>query len=162
MVITIGIDPSSINRTTYGAITVLKNGALDSIIRLDNQLETINEYLTSSLACDYTHIEAYIEKVWAMRGQAASGSFYFGEGYGMLQAIMILKGIPITYVTPQKWQKHYAMKKGKEETKSEWKGRLCTLASEFFPETKLLKSVCDSLLIAKYGYEHHRKTIHQA
>lgn len=152
----LGIDPSAINRTSYGAITLLdETGTLLSVIRLDQPLVDIIDQIKSYTSG--TGSIAVIEKVWAMKGQAASGAFHFGTGYGCLQTICTMLDIRYSLVTPQKWQKHFGLKREKGLSKVLWKTQLAEAARALHPDTKLVKPVCDSVLLAHYCLQKHQE-----
>lgn len=57
---------------------------------------------------------AILEKVGAMPGQGVSSMFQFGRGVGMYEGVLAALQIPITYVTPQTWQKALNLRGGKD------------------------------------------------
>lgn len=58
--------------------------------------------------------QAIIEKVGAMPGQGVSSMFQFGRGVGMYEGVLAALQIPVTYVTPQAWQKAMGVRDGKD------------------------------------------------
>lgn len=46
-----------------------------------------------------------IEDVHAIYGSAATSTFEFGYGAGLLEGMLVMAGIPYTKVQPKKWQK---------------------------------------------------------
>jgi crossover junction endodeoxyribonuclease RuvC len=56
---------------------------------------------------------AVIEQVAAMRGQGVSSMFRFGEGYGHLQMACAACKLPLKYVTPASWKKHFSLSRDK-------------------------------------------------
>ena len=96
---------------------------------------------------------AVIEKVSGYIGKQQPGSamFKFGYSAGMLQAFLIAADIPYEAVTPQAWQKALGIpKKGKDESKGQWKNRLKSFAQKLHPKVKVTLAVADALLIATY------------
>jgi crossover junction endodeoxyribonuclease RuvC len=91
-------------------------------------------------------IQAALERVNSMPGQAASSTFSLGDSFGVCRATLASAGIPTTYVTPQSWKKHFNLSKEKEEARA--------LAIKLYPSVELhLKKHIDraeSLLIATY------------
>lgn len=144
----LGIDPSSINRSTYGAICCMNKGKVEKIIRLDQSIRKIYRQLQSWVNGEPTY--AYIEYVWAMRGQQAMGAFRFGHGDGVMEMMLVALDIPYERVHPQKWMRYYKMKKKKGEAQTKWKGRLCDVAKKLH-KGRFTKMCCDSVLIAYYG-----------
>tara|TARA_R110002020_G_scaffold15153_1_gene54084 strand:- start:178 stop:633 length:456 start_codon:yes stop_codon:yes gene_type:complete len=93
---------------------------------------------------------AVIESVHAMPGQGVSSTFKFGESFGMLLGILTALEIPFTRVTPAAWCKELGLKKGKEESNTDWKNRHKQLAQELFPDINVTHATADALLIAEY------------
>jgi hypothetical protein len=102
----------------------------------------------------------YLEKVGGLPGMGGSAMFNFGKGFGHIEMALIARNIPITEVTPQKWQK--AMQLGTKGGKStnEWKTKLKEVAQRIFPKVETefgLKTkkdwlrVADALLILSYA-----------
>jgi crossover junction endodeoxyribonuclease RuvC len=79
---------------------------------------------------------AVLERVGAMPGQGVSSMFQFGRGVGMLEGVLAAMQIPVTYVTPQRWQKDAGVRGGKDAGRAR--------ASELFPAyADLFKRVKD-------------------
>ena len=56
---------------------------------------------------------AVIEQVSAMPGQGVSSMFRFGEGYGHLQMACAASKLPLQYVTPASWKRHFGLTSSK-------------------------------------------------
>ena len=56
---------------------------------------------------------AVIEQVSAMPGQGVSSMFRFGEGYGHLQMACAASKLPLQYVTPATWKRHFGLTSSK-------------------------------------------------
>ena len=48
-----------------------------------------------------------IEQVSAMPGQGVTSMFNFGQSFGILKGICSATGIPIYFIRPVKWKKHF-------------------------------------------------------
>lgn len=48
-----------------------------------------------------------IEKVGSMPNQGVTSTFNFGEGYGMIQGVLVGMGLGYNLVTPQVWKKKF-------------------------------------------------------
>jgi crossover junction endodeoxyribonuclease RuvC len=96
---------------------------------------------------------AYIEEVHAAPGNGVSSMFTFGMGYGGLRMALIAAGISFATVTPQRWEKYFRIKKQPSYTAR--KNALKARAQELFVDIKMTLSICDALLIAKFGQETH-------
>lgn len=57
---------------------------------------------------------AVVEKVGAMPGQGVTSMFAFGRSVGQIEGVLAGLKIPVSYVTPQTWQKALAVPKGKD------------------------------------------------
>lgn len=99
---------------------------------------------------------AVIEKVHAMPSNGVSGMFKFGMSYGSLRMALVAAGIPFEEVTPQTWQKGIGIvKRGKDESGTDWKNRLKGKAQQLFPGEKVTLATADALLIAEYCRRKH-------
>ena len=94
-----------------------------------------------------------IERVHAMPGQGVSSTFSFGEGYGIWLGMIGMAELPLSYYTPQAWQKTQlqGMPKGK--------GSARLRAKQLWPTVTLFDRVkddgrADAALIAR----HHQQT----
>jgi crossover junction endodeoxyribonuclease RuvC len=113
------------------------------------------EYLPREMANILQGLEAnwsqiYIEAVHSMPKQGVSSTFTFGKGYGIWIGIIAAFGIPVTFVTPQKWKK--ALMQGIHD-KDAARLRAQQLYPSMMPQLKLKKHVgrADALLIMHYG-----------
>ena len=98
---------------------------------------------------------AYVERVHAMPKQGVTSSFRFGEVAGIIRGVIVALGIPLTYCTPQEWQKEMLAGAAKGD-----KGVAMRRAVELWPDVdfkatarcKLPHSgMCDAALIAEFG-----------
>ena len=94
---------------------------------------------------------AVIEQVGAMPGQGVSSMFRFGEGYGHLQMACAASKLPLQYVTPATWKKHFNLSRDKGVSRG--------VAMQRFPEQAHRFSrvkddgLAESALIALYAAE---------
>ncbi len=140
----IGIDPGK----TGAAALLTGKGNLDIIdySAPGNVADSIGEWQSKhyvALAC--------IEKVHAMPKQGVSSSFNFGTNYGIWQGIFAAFQIPVTLVTPEKWQKEMTGKNDGADTKE----RALNVARRLYPGTDFFKrkkdhNRADATLIANY------------
>ena len=93
-----------------------------------------------------------MERVGGFVGSPQPGSamFKFGEGYGLLQGILMAEGIPLDLVTPQAWQKALSLGTRGELSKVEWKRKLLVMAERLYPSVKVTLATADALLILHY------------
>ena len=59
----------------------------------------------------------YLERVSAMPNQGVSSTFRFGQGYGQLEMGIEAAGLPLNYVSPAVWKKHFGLTKNKGESR---------------------------------------------
>lgn len=94
--------------------------------------------------------QAYIEQVGARPFQGLSSTFFFfGKGYGIMLGMLGAFGIPITYVTPQKWKKEFGLTAEKDVARAYGSKIAPNLASKW--KLKRDDGVCESFLISHYG-----------
>src|SRR6266850_202787 len=60
----------------------------------------------------------FIEKVGAMPDQGIAGAFSLGDSVGSVRGVVTALGLPIQWVTPQSWKKHYKLPKEKDVARS--------------------------------------------
>lgn len=68
---------------------------------------------------------AILELVNARPGQGVSSMFQFGRGVGMYEGALAALQVPVTYITPQGWQKAVNARSGKDGNRQR--------AAELFP-----------------------------
>jgi hypothetical protein len=94
---------------------------------------------------------AVIERVAAMPRQGVSSTFKFGTAYGILQGVVAALEIPVHFVTPGRWKKHFGLSAEKEESRARalhlWPGR-----SDLFGRKKD-HGRAESALLARYFAE---------
>lgn len=99
----IGIDPGS-----TGAAVVIDRARNVTEIRFAKA----NQY---ALAVEFS-LNALIHKPWALmeltHGRECDdvvGAYVFGRNAGRIEGFMFSNGIPLDYVDPQEWKKHYSL-----------------------------------------------------
>lgn len=94
---------------------------------------------------------AIIERVSAMPKQGVVSMFNFGVSFGQARGVIGALGIPLHYVTPSKWKKHFRLSSDKDESRK--------LAQHLFPSCatsfalKKHDGRAEAALIARYGFE---------
>jgi len=105
--------------------------------RLDNEKEKEKE------------IVVVVEHVNAMPGQGVTSMFNFGQSFGVIKGICSALSLPIYFVRPTKWKKHFNLIKTNKEASR-------TKVIEVYPEisSKLHRkkdsNKADAILIARY------------
>lgn len=154
----LGIDPGS-----KGAMAFLNpDGSFNSVIdmpTLDGFLEGIKD---SKWDFDDPTLVA-IEAVHPLPGQSCMASFSYGQNFMLAKAIGKWYNSDPYMVVPQLWKKHYGLKREKDETKAQYKGKSVELARKLFPAASGLLMLskdgrAEALLIAKYLYDLKKET----
>ena len=90
-----------------------------------------------------------VEQVSAMPGQGVTSMFNFGQTFGSIKGICAALGLPIFYVRPAKWKKHFELINSSKDASR-------TKVIEMYPSisSKLTKkkdvNKADAILIARY------------
>ena len=89
-----------------------------------------------------------------MPGQGVTSMFNFGQSFGVIKGICSALGIPIYFIRPVKWKKHFNLI-GTEKDASR------TKVIEMFPDLspqltkKKDSNKSDAILIGKYFVDHY-------
>lgn len=147
----LGVDPG-----LEGALAVLDIDGAISILDLPTTgigtKRCLDEHGISRWLGNYSIDHAYIEYVSAMPGWGSGGSFRFGMSFGILRAIVSLRGIPYTLVTPAKWKKHFALP-GKDKEASRQRALQLNPHIADLLSRKKDHQRAEALLLATYGME---------
>jgi crossover junction endodeoxyribonuclease RuvC len=112
----------------------------------------LSEAMLSSLVKQTNAQHSYLEFVSARPGQGVASMFNFGVGYGAIRGVLAGLGVPMSTVTPAKWQRDLNLAKGKDANRAR--------AAQLFPEFAYLFSRvkddgrADAALIAWWGARH--------
>tara|TARA_Y100000590_G_scaffold223274_1_gene252586 strand:+ start:4139 stop:4618 length:480 start_codon:yes stop_codon:yes gene_type:complete len=149
-----GIDPG-----VNGGISILKNKKVlevhDMPTMIDgkknkkqvNGSQVVNIF-KEKLSIDDEKI-VVVEHVNAMPGQGVTSMFNFGQSFGVIKGICSALSLPIYFVRPTKWKKHFNLIKTNKDASR-------TKAIEVYPEisSKLSRKKdanrADAILIARY------------
>lgn len=96
-----------------------------------------------------------IELVHALPGQSCTAMFTYGENFLLAKLLGLWYNRSPVMIPPQRWKKHYGLKRAEGESKAEFKRRSVDLARKLYPDlTDILKYSKDgraeALLIAHY------------
>lgn len=94
---------------------------------------------------------AVIERVSAMPGQGVVSMFNFGRSYGDVRGVVGAMDVPLHFVTPGKWKKHFGLSSDKEQSRLR-AVRLFPACAESF-KLKKHDGRAEAALIALYGAE---------
>ena len=156
----IGIDPG-----IKGAICILKDGKILDVFDMPimpvgkknksqvNGSQIYNEIQKAIIHEDKKDIKVVIEQVSAMPGQGVTSMFNFGQSFGVLKGIFSAMQIPMDFISPVKWKKHYNLINTQKDSSR-------TKAIEFFPyissqlSRKKDANKADAILIASFYYQN--------
>ncbi len=152
--IIIGIDPG-----VSGAISVLENKKVIEIYDMPTMIagkknkRQVNGSQVTTIIKERINnereIAVVVEHVNAMPGQGVTSMFNFGQSFGVIKGICSALNLPIYFVRPTKWKKHFNLIRTNKEASR-------TKVIEVYPEisSKLSKkkdsNKADAILIARY------------
>ena len=150
----IGIDPG-----LSGAIAILENNKVINIFEIPVMSEgkknkrQLNSALLVNLIKENINqdeeVAVVVEQVNAMPGQGVTSMFNFGQTFGALKGICAALELPIFFVRPSKWKKHFELINSSKDASR-------TKAIEMYPQLskQLAKkkdvNKSDAILIARF------------
>jgi len=155
----IGIDPG-----ITGAICFFENGEVKDVIdmptmaegkknkRQINGRQIFNEITSRIKIYNSKYINVVVEQVSAMPGQGVTSMFNFGQSFGVIKGICAAMQLPIFFIRPAKWKKHFDLINSQKDASR-------TKAIEMFPKISSILSKkkdtnkADAILIASF-YEN--------
>ncbi len=158
----IGIDPG-----ISGSICFFEDGKIIQVIEMPtmtegrknkkqvNGAQIYNEISKKIYQIDKKNIRVVIEQVSAMPGQGVTSMFNFGQSFGVLKGICSAMQLPMYFVRPAKWKKHFGLIKSEKDASR-------TRAIEMFPyfSSQLSKkkdsNKADAILIASFYHETYK------
>ncbi len=158
----IGIDPG-----ISGSICFFKDGKILDVIEMPTMTEgkknkkqvngsqIYNEINKRINKIQINEIRVVIEHVSAMPGQGVTSMFNFGQSFGILKGLCSAMQLPMYFVRPAKWKKHFNLINSEKDASR-------TRAIEIFPyfSSQLSKkkdsNKADAILIASFYYETYR------
>ena len=157
----IGIDPG-----LSGAIAILENNRVLKIFDMPVMSEgkknkrQLNSAQLVKLLSDYIsdkdEVSVVVEQVNAMPGQGVTSMFNFGQTFGAIKGICAALELPIFFVRPSKWKKHFELiNSSKDASRTKVIEMYPTLSDELSKKKDVNKS--DAILIARYYIETRLK-----
>ena len=150
----IGIDPG-----ISGSICFFEDGKILDVVEMPtmthgkkNKRQVNGSQVTNiikEILNDDREIIVVVEHVNAMPGQGVTSMFNFGQSFGVIKGICSALGLPIYFVRPTKWKKHFNLIKTNKEASR-------TKVIQVYPEisSKLSRkkdsNKADAILIARY------------
>ena len=99
-----------------------------------------------------------VEQVNAMPGQGVTSMFNFGQTFGAIQGVCAALKLPIFFVRPSKWKKHFELiNSTKDAIRTKVIEMYPTLSGQLAKKRDVNKS--DAVLIAKFYFETKLKDI---
>ena len=152
----IGIDPG-----ITGAICFFEDGEIKDVIEMPNMADgkknkrqingsqIFNEISVRIKDIPKKEVSVVMEQVSAMPGQGVTSMFNFGQSFGVIKGICAALKLPIYFVRPVKWKKHFNLIKTNKDASR-------TKVIEVYPKisSKLSRkkdsNKADAILIARY------------
>ena len=155
----IGIDPG-----ISGSICFFEDGKILDVVEMPTMTEgkknkrqvnghqMYNELSSRIKGYNAQNINVVVEQVSAMPGQGVTSMFNFGQSFGVIKGICAAMQLPIFFVRPVKWKKHFELINSQKDASR-------TKAIEMFPKISSILSKkkdsnkADAILIASF-YEN--------
>ena len=157
----IGIDPG-----LNGAIAVMENNKVKEIFDVPvmpegkkNKRQLNNAQLVKLLKDIISkdeEITVVVENVSAMPGQGVTSMVNFGQTFGAIKGICAALGLPIFFVRPAKWKKHFDLiNSSKDASRTKAIEMYPSLSDRLSKKKDVNKS--DAILIARFYSETRLK-----
>ena len=153
----IGIDPG-----LSGAIAILKERKVLAIFDMPvmsegkknkrqlNSAQLVN--IIKESAANDEDISVVVEQVNAMPGQGVTSMFNFGQTFGAIKGVCAALDLPIFFVRPLKWKKHFELiNSSKDASRTKVIEMYPSLANQLTKKKDVNKS--DAILIARFHFE---------
>ena len=159
--IVVGIDPG-----LSGAIAILENNKVLNIFDMPVMAEgkknkrQLNSAQLVSIIKNNTkpdvEIAVVVEQVNAMPGQGVTSMFNFGQTFGAIKGVCAALELPIFFVRPSKWKKHFELiNSSKDSSRTKVIEMYPSLSSQLAKKKDVNKS--DAILIARFYSETRLK-----
>jgi crossover junction endodeoxyribonuclease RuvC len=157
----IGIDPG-----LSGAIAILEDNKVKEIFDIPVMPEgkknkrQLNSAQLVKLLKDHIYkdeeIVVVVENVSAMPGQGVTSMFNFGQTFGAIKGICAALGLPIFFVRPAKWKKHFDLiNSSKDASRTKAIEMYPSISDQLSRKKDVNKS--DAILIARFYSETRLK-----
>ena len=155
--IIIGIDPG-----VSGAISVLENKKVIDVFNMPTMIDgkknkrqvngsQVANILKDSLGSE-KEIAVVVEHVNAMPGQGVTSMFNFGQTFGAIKGICAALSLPIFFVRPAKWKKHFELiNSSKDASRTKAIEMYPSISNQLSKKKDVNKS--DAILIARFYSE---------
>jgi len=157
----IGIDPG-----LSGGIAVLENNKVEEVYDMPvmpegkkNKRQLNSAQLVKLLKNNIQDKEktaVVVEQVNAMPGQGVTSMFNFGQTFGAIKGVCAALGLPIFFVRPSKWKKHFELiNSSKDSSRTKAIEMYPALSNDLAKKKDVNKS--DAILIARFYSETRLK-----
>jgi len=144
----LGLDPG-----VSGAIAFFFCDAPDRVAVEDVPVVAgeISAHLLADRIKAYGPSIAMVERVSAMPGQGVSSMFNFGVSFGQARGVIGALNIPLHYVAPARWKKHFRISADKDAAREAAIRLFPSCAASF--ARKKDHGRAEAALIARYAFE---------
>ena len=153
----IGIDPG-----LSGAIAIIEDNKIKELFDMPvmpdgkkNKRQLNNALLVKLIKDNIKNLEdtvMVVEQVNAMPGQGVTSMFNFGQTFGAIKGICAALGLPIFFVRPAKWKKHFELiNSSKDASRTKAIEMYPSISEQLSKKKDVNKS--DAILIARYYSE---------
>ena len=153
----IGIDPG-----LSGGIAILDNTNVIELFNMPvmpdgkkNKRQLNSALLVKLIRDNIKNLEdtvMVVEQVNAMPGQGVTSMFNFGQTFGAIKGICAALGLPIFFVRPSKWKKHFELiNSSKDSSRTKAIEMYPSISEQLSKKKDVNKS--DAILIARYYSE---------
>jgi len=153
----IGIDPG-----LSGGIAILDNSKVIELFDMPvmpdgkkNKRQLNSALLVKLIKDNIKNLEdtvMVVEQVNAMPGQGVTSMFNFGQTFGAIKGICAALGLPIFFVRPAKWKKHFELiNSSKDSSRTKAIEMYPSISEQLSKKKDVNKS--DAILIARYYCE---------
>ena len=153
----IGIDPG-----LSGAIAILEDNKIEELFDMPvmpdgkkNKRQLNSALLVKLIKDSIKNLEdtvMVVEQVNAMPGQGVTSMFNFGQTFGAIKGICAALGLPIFFVRPAKWKKHFELiNSSKDASRTKAIEMYPSISEQLSKKKDVNKS--DAILIARFYSE---------
>jgi|TARA_B100000780_G_scaffold178410_1_gene125061 crossover junction endodeoxyribonuclease RuvC len=153
----IGIDPG-----LSGAIAILDDSKIKELFDMPvmpdgkkNKRQLNSALLVKLINDNIKNLEntvMVVEQVNAMPGQGVTSMFNFGQTFGAIKGICAALGLPIFFVRPAKWKKHFELiNSSKDASRTKAIEMYPSISEQLSKKKDVNKS--DAILIARFYSE---------
>jgi len=150
-----GIDPG-----VSGAISVLRNKEVLEVFEMPTMIDgkknkkqvngsALTNIIMNTIDFKNEEVVIVVEHVNAMPGQGVTSMFNFGQSFGVIKGICAALKLPIHFIRPTKWKKHFNLINTNKDASR-------TKVIEVYPKIssqlsrKKDSNKADAILIARY------------